>query len=373
MGLLLAALAVLIGRGLLDGEGALPKEVRITGVPDTFRITYEVHGAAGPDGGETVTTEVLEVDRPFRSLAVTREGSPPGGRIVTGRISDLNRLLLFNDGSWNELQLAPALAASDLRLDGVLDRLVDSGDVQRRDEVRRIAGRACEVFRLGGPIGGGGIVPVGSAANEHADICVDEDGLVLLEAWEKDGKVLRRRTAVDVAVDVTFADDTFTVEDADPVSATSGGGSARRVTDDSPFGARTWNLPRPPVGFRHVGRWAVIWPRLDSSIDPFAGAESGRIAGIATVWVSGPDVLVVEQGASADGARPFDAHPQGENVDLGALDAGEVVTDGRGTEVRVSYVDGTYVRVWSTLPRNDVIELARTLEPGPGGEPVFVK
>jgi hypothetical protein len=359
-------------RGIADGDDRLPSSVRITRVLDSYRVTYEVRAAGGPKAPETVTTEVLEVERPFRSLDVTRAGRPPGGPILNGRVSQLNRLFLFDDGAWKELQLAPALAASDVRLDGVLDDLVAGGEVERRDEVRRVAGRPCQVYRFGGPISSGSVEPLDPDGTEHADACIDADGLVLSEVWVDGDTVLRRRTAVDVAANVDLADDTFSVEDAETIPAPDGGGSARRVTDDSRFGAHTWELAHPPAGFTLAGRWAVVWPRLQSSVDPFSTASAGRIAGMATVWTDGPDVLVVEQGGQADGGRPFDAHPRGERVDLGALDVGEAITDARGTEVRASYVDGSYVRVWGTLPRDQVIAIARRLRPGPGGTPVPV-
>lgn len=354
------------------GDDALPDSVRITEIPTSYRVVYEVEAASGPDAPDTVTTEVLQVERPFRSLVMTRAGRPPGGPVIGGRISDLNRLLQYVDGRWTELQVPPAPAASDIRLDRVLDALVESDDVERLGVVRRIAGRACQVHLFGGPITTGELAPVSVRGEDRAEVCVDEAGLVLSEVWSRDDEVLRRRTAVDVEIDPDFDDETFVVEESELVSATDGGGSARRATDDSRFGERTWELPEPPDGFEHEGRWVIVRPRLNVAVDPFADPGDDRIAGIATVWSRGPDALVVEQGASRDGTRPFEPHPRGEEVDLGALDVGEVVTDGRGTEVRVSYVDGSYVRVWSTLPRAEVLALARSLEAGPGGEPRFV-
>jgi hypothetical protein len=302
---------------------------------------------------------------------VTRAGAPPGGAFVGGRAADLDELFVFNDGHWSELQLPPSLAASDLRLDGVLDARVDAGDIDRRG-VHRVAGRPCQAYRLGGPITGGTVTSLDPASDEHADVCVDEDGLVLSERWVKGDTELRRRTAVDVEVDVDFDKGTFDVQDAEPVPATDGGGSSRPVTDDSRFGNRTWTLPDVPDGFDRLGQWVGVWPKLEQVADPMAPATEGRVAGLATVWTNGPDVLVVDQGASADESRPFTEHPDGERVDLGTLDLGEVVTDGRGTEVRVAYVDGSYVRILSTLPRDDVLALARSLEPGPGGTPTYV-
>lgn len=358
-------------RSSTGGDGPLPSSVRIDRTPSSYRITYEVRSSSGPDGGETLATELLEVERPFRSLTMTKSGAPPGDVVLAGRVSDLNRLFLFDQDHWNELQLAPALAASDLRLDRVLDGLVDAGKVQRRNEVRRVAGRPCQVYRLGGPITGGTITAVGSVADEHADVCVDEDGLVLSEVWQQGDVTLRRRTAVDVAVDVRFKRDTFTIDDGVGVAATDGGGSARRLTDKSKWGNHTWNLPNPPKGFRRLGRWAVVWPKLDLALNPFNPDTSDRIAGMATVWVDGADALVVEQGGSRAGGRPFAESPDGEKIELGKLDLGEVITDARGTEVRVAYVDGSYVRVWSTLGRDRVIEIARSLVPDPGGLPTF--
>jgi len=355
-GSLVALLVVLLVRDATSES--LPDAVRITQVPDAYRIVYEVRAAAGPERPHTISTEILQVDRPFRSLSTTRIGD----RLVAGRVADLTRLYQHTDGRWIELQLPPALAASDIRLHGVLDDRVEAGDIERTDEVRRIAGRACQVHRLGGPVEGGSLTALDSVEGEVADVCVDEAGLVLLEEWTDDGELLRRRTAVDVDVDPDFDEDTFAVAEAEAVPATDGGGFAERVADDEPFGDRTLELPAVPDGFDRLGRWSIVWPRLQATVDPFASPTEGRVAGIATVWVRGADVIAVEQGAVSESGRPFEPHPDGERVDLGALDIGEVITDGRGTEVRVSYTDGSFVRVWSTLPRQDVLDLARSLE-----------
>ena len=354
-------LAVVIGRAVVadDDGGPLPSSVRIAHVPDTYRITYEVDQAGGPDQPRSVTTEVLEVDRPFRSLVATRAGKPPGGALVAGRISDLNRLLQFDGTSWRELAIAPAMAASDLRLDGVLDERVAAGDIERRG-VRRVAGRPCQEYRMGGPPAGGSIPALGSKRGEHADVCVDRDGLVLDERWVADGDVLRRRTAVDVATGVHFPKETFTAEGATKVAATDGGGAAARVADDFTFGDRTWQLRAAPEGFHAAGRWSVVWPRLDTAVDPMGSDTAGRVAGLATVWVRGPDVIVIEQGGTHDGSTPFPSVEGAKAAPLGTLD-GEAFTDARGTEVRATADDGSFVRVWSTLPRARVLALARDL------------
>jgi len=357
-GALLAALAaVVVGGVLSDRDEELPSAVRIEEVPDAYRIVYDVRTSAGPDRPATVAREVLQVARPFRSLVTTMDGE----RLVAGRVSDLTSLYQHTDGRWIELQVPPAMAASDLRLDRVLDERVAAGEVVRLDEVRRIAGRACQVHRFGGPLDGGRLVAFEGDDAERADVCIDEAGLVLAEEWKQRGEVLRRRTAVDVDLDPDFADDTFTVEDAEVVDATDGGGSAIPVADDEPFGDRTFEPTAVPRGFDHVGRWTVVRPRIDTQVDPFADPAEGRIAGIATVWVRGADALVVEQGGVSGGGAPFPPHPDGTRVELGDLGEGEVITDGRGTEVRVAFADGAFVRVWSTMSRNEVVDLARSL------------
>jgi hypothetical protein len=356
VGLLVAATAALTFVNL-RGEEGLPDRVRVTGTPTAYRIVYEVESASGPDQPADVTTDVVEVERPFRSLAVTRTGRPPGDQITGGRVTDLNRLLLFQSGEWRELQLAPAMAASDLRLDRVIDQLDET------DEVRRVAGRACQVHLAGGPVSGGEVIPVGAVEGEQAEVCIDADGLVLSEVWTKDGELLRSRTAVDVDTDPDFDDTTFNVEGAKVVAPTDGGGSATKVDDDATFGDKTLALREVPKGMRFLGRWSVIRPRLQVAVDPFADQTAGRVAGIASVWTGGPDALVVEQGGVAGGGRAFEPNPNGERIDLGPLDIGEVFTDGRGTEVRVAYTDGSFVRVWGTLPRAEVIAAAKALRP----------
>ena len=357
---LLSTLAVVVVAGVVsDREAALPDAVRVEEVPSAYRIVYEVRAAAGPERPDTMTTEVLQVARPFRSLVTTLDGD----RLVSGRVSGLTTLFQHTDGRWIELRVPPAMAASDLRLDRVLDDLVVAGEVERVDEVRRIAGRACQVHRLGGPVDGGTLTPLDDVDGEVAEVCVDEAGLVLAEEWRQDGDLLRRRVAVDVDLDPDFDDDTFTVEDAEPVAAAEGGGAATRVDDDEPFGDRTFSPAEVPPGFDHVGRWSVVRPRIETQVDPLAPPTEGRIAGIATVWVRGVDALVVEQGGISGGGAPFRPHPRGRRVDVADLGAGEVITDGRGTEIRVVGDDGSFVRVWSTLPRDEVVELARSLRP----------
>ena len=350
------ALVVLLVRGLLDREPSLPEAVPIEHVPDAYRIEYEVRTSNGPDAAETVTSEIVQVDRPFRSLVTTRVGD----RLVTGRVSDLTRLLQFTDGRWTELQTPPAMAATDVRLDGVLDDLVDDGTVQRLDDVRRVAGRACQVHRMGGPVAGGTLTPF-TDLRDHADVCVDGDGLVLSEEWTADGEVVQRRTALVVDVDPDFDDDTFTVADAETLAATEGGGSAKRVADDAPFGDRTWALGSLPDGFELEGRWAVVWPRLSAAVDPTASPSDGRVAGIATAWAHDVDAIVLEQGGTSDGSPPYAAHPDADLVDIDGLGTAEVITDGRGTEVRVAQEAGAFVRLWSTLPRATVLRLASEL------------
>ena len=331
----------------------------VSEVPAAYRIVYEVRTASGPGRPDTVTTEVLQVARPFQSLVTTVDGD----RLVTGRVADLTSLFQHTDGRWIELQVPPAMAASDLRLDTVLADRIAAGDVERLDEVRRVAGRPCQVHRLGGPLDGGVIAPLEDPDTEHADVCIDEAGLVLADEWRREGEVLRSRVAKDVELDPDFDDDTFTVEEAELVAATDGGGSAIRVDDAEPFGDRTFEPNEVPDGFEHLGRWSVVRPRLQTQVDPLAPATEGRIAGIATVWARGPDLLVLEQGGSSGGGAPFPPHPDAEPVDVGALGRGEVVSDGRGTEVRVVLGDGSFVRVSGTLAPAEIIEVARSLAP----------
>ncbi len=370
-----AATALLAGRDGAPGAFERTGSVELTGrdvtvdpaaAPVAYRIVYRVEVATAD--GPAVTTEVVAVERPFRSHVTVLEGEPPGNDAVQERVSDLLLLAARSGaGDWTALRLAPAIASGDLRLDRAVGAAVDRGLLDAR-EVRQVAGLACRVFRAGGPLVAGIIEPV-VEPGDHADVCLDERGLLLEELWYLDGAVARHRVAVEVEVgDVDLAappELTF-------LEPARRGGFAQELEpgDPGPYDS-AWTPRNLPPGFRHLGRWVVLLPAVDSPLrDPMVEEASGAVV-VADVWRRGPDVLIVDQGGRADGQPLLPPHPHGYRVSLGALGEAELVVDGRASEVR--FVDdlGRSVRLLGTLEPSVLVELAgglRLVAPGAEGE-----
>jgi hypothetical protein len=91
------------------------------------------------------------------------------------------------------------------------------------------------------------------------------------------------------------------------------------------------------------------------------------ITEIDDVWVRGPDVIILQEGESLDGAK-F-APPSGiETVNLGALGPAQVQISGTGTTVTAEPTAGQhFLRLSATLDPSAVIDLARSIARAPSG------
>jgi hypothetical protein len=341
---LVAAIAAVGALAACSGEAP---RVEQSAPPTSYRITYEV------TTGDTTTTEIHTVRRPFM------------GRVDIGdtsRVTDVGLLATSSpDTPWVRIQVPIAPAGGDVRPDAVLDDAI-AAELVEEAGTRRIAGRSCRVVRLGGPMSGGTLTPVGAVAGESAEACVDGTGLVLAETWLVDGDVQREMEATSVEVgDVD--DDVFAVPSgATDLTFRQGGGSVEAVArDEDPGFSERWRADVPD-GFEHAGRYLVLPPQLGEPVDPSV-PRSADVALLTDVWVRGADVLIIDQGAArGGGAPPWDERPYSKDVALGALGDGTVVFDLRLSEVRVARPDGGFVRVAGTLPPDRLVELARSLE-----------
>ena len=347
---LAGALLVLAGPDRSGGtaDGSAPAD----GVVTAYEITYRVTFADGAEVDETVA-----VSRPFRSATAS------GG---TSRTSDAGVLATAGgDGRWVRIEVPIAPASGDVRIDAVLEEAVRAGHVER-GRSRRIAGTSCRDHRFGGPVSSGVLTPVGTVPGEHADVCIDDRGLVLRESWAVDGVVRRLREAVDVSVGPV--DDVVSTVPAAArrLSFAQGGGSTERVADDhDPGFAERWALDAPD-GFAHAGRW-VVAPPSPQQLQP-GEVRGPEVALVTDAWVDGADLVIFDQGATVPGVPPpWDERPVTEQVDLGLLGRAEVVWDLRASEVRILRPDQGFIRIAGTLPPSRLIAIARTLTPTPPG------
>lgn len=336
--------------------------VAMARVPESYRILYRVErpGERSP----LVGSDQIWVRRPFESRTESREGSPPGGQLQSSQVTALGRFAVPASRGSEGLVLAtgPLPAAGDLRFDIVLREALRTRALLRR-EVREIAGRRCQVYRAAGPVGSGDLKPAVSS-EEYSDACVDEAGLVLEEVSVTGGEVSRRRLAVEVEEAPRLRSDMFRTGGV-TVQLSKGGGSIRPVDPASRPPDRFWELPRPPRGFERRGRFAVVPPQPEILTDPSTSDQ--RIASVVDVWVSGPNLFLVDQGGTVGQKPAFAPDPGAEKVGLGELGEAEVILTLRVIEVRVLLANGRFVRVSGTLPKTTLMDAARSLSPVEGG------
>jgi hypothetical protein len=206
--------------------------VKVTDVPTTYTATYRIENRAGDN--LVVTTEKYWVRRPFESRVEAWRGEPPGTARLSVRYSTF-AAFATEGGASQPLHIAvpPGLASGDLRIDAALPDALRDRIVARRER-RSVFGRSCQVYRAGGPVSAGDLTPYKAGVGEYADICVDTHGLVLVEAWTSKSKLIRRRVATKLAVDVPIDDKEFRIPI--PSSAASLQGRVQRIT-----------IPIPPI------------------------------------------------------------------------------------------------------------------------------
>jgi len=335
--------------------------------PTSYRLTYRVQDWAG--GRLVETTDTITVERPYRGrIDVRRAGDKATAAPRSRTVTDFGRISI--DGADAEALLVatpPALAAGDLRFDAVLSDAVAAGRLAPREQ-RKVGGLRCQVFRSREPLAAGTIVAEPSTDRDYTDNCLSPNGLLLEELWVTDGRVLRRRVAAAVDTSPTIVRDTFEPfgELLDPKQ---GGGSIRPLEPTSaPPSATTWAGLAVPEGFTFRGRYAVVPPKREegtdeeSQLNPLDAPERKRVGAVVDVWERGVDVLVLEQGGAVDGTAVFALEPGEATFDVVGLGTGQVVLDGRLSELRFPLPDGRYVRVLGTVPADVLRSAASTLQ-----------
>jgi hypothetical protein len=342
-----AVALLLVAAACSSSHGDSSAAVAITHVPRTYVVIYRV------DSGGSTSEQTISVRRPF------------DGRVVSGdsvSVSSFARLLLSGQGSQGGvLAQPPAPPFGDVRFDVALADGLERGFVERLDTTA-IAGRRCQRYRTALPPGSAHLQLLVKGGDSVVS-CVDADGLVLEERTTAGGKVIRRQTASSVRVDVRIADSTFATS-GEPTPVFQGGGSVRRLTNDSRTPGDFWDLASAPSGFVHRGRYAVVPPQ-PGGFQP--GHEGERIAGVIDVYTRGADVLLVDRGGSVGGGAPYVAEPVATDVDLGDLGRGELLLGLLANEVRVRQPGGHYVRVSGTVKPKVLVDVARAMRAVPGG------
>jgi hypothetical protein len=328
----------------------------ITTVPDSYRIVFRVDDRAGKQ--IVTTTERAWFRRPFQSRIETYSGRPPGEVRRSVRQSAFGVLASVSPNAAPlNIVAPPSLASGDLRVDRVLRSAVADGTILVRER-REVFGRQCQIYRAGGPVFAGDIERYVGGRGNFADFCVDRNGLVIEEAWTFNGKLIRRRAAIEVRINPPIDRKVFEIEPApsDEISR----GAIHRLDDDQEIPG-LYVLPEPPDGFRLLGRYGIVIPSA-ALPDPGGGTVPGAgPSSTSDVYVRGPDLVVVDQDPSL--VRIVQQESRDErSIKLPNLRNAKLIVDARMSEIRGRAGDSV-VRIFGTISPSELIKLARELRP----------
>lgn len=319
-----------------------------------YAVTYVVEdllSSAQPQTGER-----LVVRPPFESVLDQATAPPPIDEVTARQVSVLDRLRIGGLDDPLVIHRIPGIAVSEIRVRPILDAAIDAGLLEVLGQ-REVAGRRCQVVRTATLLGAAELQPITEA--EHADSCLDADGILLEEVLHLDGEAVLRRVAVEVDTEVEPVDGDF---DAGTVIAPvdQGGGSVLPVSPDAGSLGPFWVLPDDsvPEGFELVGRFGVIPPQPERFSDESKGSP---IAGTADVWRRGVDAIVVWQGGTQGRDRPYASIEHALEVDGGPLGDGELLLGATSTELRFAFDGGRFVHVIGSLPPDELAAVARAM------------
>jgi hypothetical protein len=337
----------------IDNRGAL----RIRRPTSSYRIVYRVDDYAG--GDHTVTTDDIRVDRPFDSRIERKRGEPPGGEVTFTQVVTFARLSVPRSGATREAAIVntPNLASGDMRFDTGLPAAIEAGLVKPR-EWRRIEGRRCRVYRTGGPVGTGDVTPYDPKGPEYADVCIDAEGFMLEELWVADGRAMRRKLATSIKADIQIPD-RLLKHTGTPIPTDKGGGSVRPAEPASYPPGMSWFVRSVPDGFEQRGRYAVV-PSQPELVEE--ENRDRRRASIVDVFTRGVDLLIVDQGGTQGGVTIFEPDPTAKRVEVVNFGDAEGIAGFRLNEVRILLDRGKWIRVQGTLPLDDLVDVANSLE-----------
>lgn len=327
--------------------------------PESYRIDYRVESSGS--GDVVVTSDRLIVRRPFESRLESYSGPAPTGAPSSVQVESFGALLA--DGADSEpvmVAVPPGPPGSDTRIAAALEAALDDGRFEL-GERREVLGRTCQVVRTVTLLATGDLAP--PAGQDHAETCIDADGLVLEEVLIVEGSALLRRVATEVEVDPDLEDASFEVAEQ-TVPVESGGGFLAETEPGSRQPGRFFES-RPPSGHERLGRYVVIPPQQENFTDPLRRAN--QLTYLSDVFVDGASVVVLDQGGTLGGVEPF-PDPQGVEVDLDGLGTGLLSYGRTGPSLLVPREGGKFLRARGTVEPAVLIELLEGLEEVEGGE-----
>ena len=330
--------------------------IEATGSP--YEITYRVEGFTD-GGGAVVDLERRWVRPPYASRVETVKEDDGDAPPTFLQISDFGVLQTGREDETPAiLRTEPSVAPGDARIEADLEAAIEAGLLEWRHEERTVLGRRCQVFRAGNPIDVATLAPPDDEADQWADLCIGDDGLLLQEEWVIGGEPFRRRTAVELDEAPRLEDRLFMASGQVGTGADVGA-LAELTADSRPPGVPFYALDAPPTGFRHRGRYGYSPPR--GKLD-FSQAEPPKVALVLDVYEDGEgDIVVVANGGTSDHSTIVEVGADDRTIELGDVGRAQIVLGLRQNELRAGFEGGRFLRVWGTLPVDELAAIGRAL------------
>ncbi len=318
---------------------------------DTFPSSHEIRYRVAV--GQGVTIETVRAVSPFASRTEAT-GTGASKRLDEREFGFGVLATRSSGGQPTVLEVPPFLGAS--RPASAVLEAEKLGLVERR-ELRQVGDRRCQVWRTGDQLAATTFVPPNT--EDYIDLCIDAVGLVLEEWQVSGGTAVRQRVAVDVQTGGVTASDVERLPRDVTLPVDKGGG---RVVPTEPTAQPVGpflEIPAPPAGFTHRGRYTVVPPNPGLTNSD----QRGKVTAATTdVYESGSDAIFVERGGVLDLSDPWSLDDRLPDVDLGpAIGTGELLPGTFGGEVRALLGTGRYLRVYGSASLETLTAVARSL------------
>jgi hypothetical protein len=310
-----------------------------------FRVVYRIEDSAGPE--IRTLTGVVAMRRPYEARLESRDGPPPGGKVLSATVTNRNYQFALSGDDQEDYGFAVSPATAPQTYSGPALRAGVAAGVAAEAGEDEVLGERCVRFVY---LQGGTEPLAPGTETQRVESCVTADGILLREAVTLGGRRVRLAEAVTVERSPAFPAETFFTgrkpARGDPFSAQQIVAEGKAPKDVKLL------LSAVPPGFSLDRRVTVRRA---------AGPESPPRLFYNEAFVRGPELVVTEQFLQQGVGPPWPAE-EGSPQDLGEGRTGRLVVHAGSVEVRMN-VDGTHARVFA--PRLDLaLYCARTMAAG---------
>lgn len=266
-----------------------------------YRVVYRIEDFT--DADVRVTTETLEVRRPYDSRVEQRLGPPPGDDVTQGQVTNMTYLWSLRRGA--DVQFGVVRPPGGPLRDASLSVLADAADAGFVEVAgrSRVLGRPCTRFAGGAPR----TEPLITPGTDRFEFCISREGIVLREEWTFGGRRARVAEAVEVS-EQRSPDARFFVGRTPPDDEAAALVGTQGLVRDAGEPDGLLIGVDPPTG----------WRRERSAFVAQSGGQGGTPSQVfAAAYRRGSEVVVVERSTSEQVAPVWDPS-EGERAQVDA-------------------------------------------------------